>query len=171
MPNTYQFPLEEQTKYPGRISFTILKTTGYGVEVNDIQSDQSSNSVDLEAEASFAALATETKHLPPDVLFISKENFIQTASMLSLVSLTKSAALNTQENHFFKQSPQPAFNRQFDRLIVYLNDNHQKGYQNFICCASEQQAQRFKDIFEEGEETVHYKTLVNPLFEGFEDVA
>lgn len=123
-----------------------------------------------EAEASFEALATETKHLPPDVLFISKENFIQTASMLSLVSLTKSTAVNTQQNHFFKQSPQPAFNRQFDRLIVYLNDNHQKGYQNFICCASEQQAQRFKDIFEEGEETVHYKTLVNPLFEGFEDV-
>lgn len=123
-----------------------------------------------EAEASFTALATETKHLPPDVLFISKENFIQTASMLSLVSLTKSTAVNTQQNHFFKQSPQPAFNRQFDRLIVYLNDNHQKGYQNFICCASEQQAQRFKDIFEEGEETVHYKTLVNPLFEGFEDV-
>ena len=123
-----------------------------------------------EAEASFAALATETKHLPPDVLFISKENFIQTASMLSLVSLTKSTAVKTQQNHFFKQSPQPAFNRQFDRLIVYLNDNHQKGYQNFICCASEQQAQRFKDIFEEGEETVHYKTLVNPLFEGFEDV-
>ncbi len=123
-----------------------------------------------EAEVSFAALATETKHLPPDVLFISKENFIQTASMLSLVSLTKSTAVNTQQNHFFKQSPQPAFNRQFDRLIEYLNDNHQKGYQNFICCASEQQAQRFKDIFEEGEETVHYKTLVNPLFEGFEDV-
>ena len=123
-----------------------------------------------EAEASFAALTTETKHLPPDVLFISKENFIQTASMLSLVSLTKSTAVNTQQNHFFKQSPQPAFNRQFDRLIVYLNDNHQKGYQNFICCASEQQAQRFRDIFEEGEETVHYKTLVNPLFEGFEDV-
>jgi len=123
-----------------------------------------------EALSSFAALETETKHLAPDVLFTSKENFIETASMLSLVSLTKSAALNTQENHFFKQSPQPVFNRQFDRLIVYLNDNHQKGYQNFICCASEQQAQRFKDIFEEGEETVHYKTLVNPLFEGFEDV-
>ena len=123
-----------------------------------------------EALSSFAALNTETKHLAPNVLFTSKENFIQTATMLNLVSLTKSAALNTQENHFFKQSPQPAFNRQFDQLIVYLNDNHQKGYQNFICCASEQQAQRFKDIFEEGEETVHYKTLVNPLFEGFEDV-
>ena len=54
MPNTYQFPLEEQTKYPGRISFQVLKTTGYGIEVNDIQSDQASNSVDLEAEASFA---------------------------------------------------------------------------------------------------------------------
>ena len=119
---------------------------------------------------SFEALDTETQHLSPDILFTSKDNFTATASMLNTVSLTKSSDLPKQENIFFKQSPQPAFNRQFDRLINYLNDNHQKGYQNFICCASEQQAQRFKDIFEEGENTVHYKIIVTPLFEGFEDV-
>lgn len=43
---TYQFPLEEQTKYPGRIIFTVVKTTGYGIELNDVQSTQANNSVD-----------------------------------------------------------------------------------------------------------------------------
>lgn len=123
-----------------------------------------------EAHISFEALDTETQHLSPDILFTSRDNFIATASMLNIVSLTKSTDLRKQENILFKQSPQPAFNRQFNRLINYLNDNRQKGYKNFICCASEQQAQRFKDIFEEGEDTVHYKTIVAPLFEGFEDV-
>ena len=49
MPSTYQFPLEDQTRYPGRISFQVLKTTGYGIEVGDVQNDQAANSVDLEA--------------------------------------------------------------------------------------------------------------------------
>ena len=123
-----------------------------------------------EALENFAALKTETQHLPPDVLFTSKEDFKASSSLLNSVSLTKSAELVNQENILFRQSPQPAFNRQFDRLISYLNDNHEKGYQNYICCASEQQAKRFKDIFEEGETTVHYKTIVTPLFEGFEDI-
>ena len=69
-----------------------------------------------------------------------------------------------------KQSPQPAFNRKFDRLITYLNENHEKGYQNIISCASLQQAERLNAIFEEMEQTVHYKTVVQPLFEGFEDI-
>jgi len=123
-----------------------------------------------EAVASFEQLETETQHLAPDILFTSKEDFIRTATSLSMVSLSKTSTLPKQEKIFFKQSPQPAFNRKFDRLINYLNDNHQKGYQNYICCASDQQAQRFNDIFEEGEEIVHYKTVVTPLFQGFEDV-
>ncbi|MGB0393254.1 MAG: helicase-related protein, partial [Flavobacteriaceae bacterium] len=79
-------------------------------------------------------------------------------------------SLKTTTQCFVKQSPQPAFNRKFDRLIAYLNENHEKGYQNIICCASAQQAQRLNSIFEESDSTVHYKTEVKPLFEGFEDI-
>lgn len=70
----------------------------------------------------------------------------------------------------FKQSPQPAFNKQFDLLIDYLNKNHEKGYQNSLFCSHEQQAKRFHDIFEEQKETVHYSTHVLPLYQGFEDL-
>ena len=40
---------------------------------------------------------------------------------------------------------------------------------NYLCCSSEQQVKRFHDIFQEMDETIHYQTLVCPLFEGFED--
>ena len=43
---TYQFPLEEQTKYPGRITFMVLKTTGYNLSVDETQQTQGSNSID-----------------------------------------------------------------------------------------------------------------------------
>lgn len=46
---TYQFPLEEQTKYPARIFFQVQKTTGYGVTVNDVQNEQKDKSIDNEA--------------------------------------------------------------------------------------------------------------------------
>ena len=65
--------------------------------------------------------------------------------------------------------PQPSFNKQFDLLVAHLNDNHKKGWTNYLCCSSEQQVKRFHDIFQEMDETIHYQTLVCPLFEGFED--
>lgn len=123
-----------------------------------------------EAEKHYAALSGETQHLPPDTLFLSKKNFLESVELLSWVGLLPSTKKKTQQTVLVKQSPQPAFNRKFDRLITYLNENHAKGYQNFICCASAEQAKRLNTIFAEMEETVHYKTIVQPLFEGFEDI-
>ncbi|HLT51463.1 MAG TPA: transcription-repair coupling factor, partial [Arenibacter sp.] len=50
-----------------------------------------------------------------------------------------------------------------------LDQNHQNGFVNYIFCATEQQAKRFHDIFDEVGKEVHYKTLVYPLYEGFLD--
>lgn len=123
-----------------------------------------------EAETHFAALQTETQHLPPEKLFLSETLFQAHLAELSWINLSPSSAVKTQKKVVVKQSPQPAFNRKFDQLISYLNDNHEKGYQNIIACSSAQQAQRLNTIFQEMEETVHYKTIVLPLFEGFEDI-
>ena len=123
-----------------------------------------------DAEKNFNALSGETQHLPPTTLFLSKEDLINSLDDLSWVTLLPSVEKKTKESIFLKQSPQPAFNRKFDRLISYLNENKEKGYQNYICCASAEQAQRLNSIFEEMDQTVHYKTIVQPLFEGFEDI-
>ena len=123
-----------------------------------------------EAQHSFESLSGETQHLPPERLFLSKTHYEEQTRLLPTVSLSSSEALKTTEKINVKQSPQPAFNRKFDQLIAYLNQNHERGYTNFICCSSAQQAQRLQDIFEEMEQTVHYKTVVQPIFEGFEDI-
>ena len=123
-----------------------------------------------EAEKNFLALAGETKHLPPNELFLSKNDFDNQLETIAWINLQTSTTKKAEAQLLIKQSPQPAINQRFDRLIDYLNDNHEKGYQNFICCATAQQAQRLNTIFEEMEETVHYKTIVQPLFEGFEDL-
>ena len=57
----------------------------------------------------------------------------------------------------------------FNLLIDDLNTNHGKGYSNYIACASEQQAKRFHDIFEDVDQEVHYKTIVLSLYQGFID--
>jgi len=69
----------------------------------------------------------------------------------------------------FKTKPQPSFNKQFDLLINNLNENTEKGIENYLFCANEKQAQRFHDIFDDVDENVHYTTLVFPLYEGFVD--
>ncbi|WP_248724708.1 transcription-repair coupling factor [Seonamhaeicola sp. ML3] len=69
----------------------------------------------------------------------------------------------------FNTTPQPAFNKQFNLLIDDLNSNHDKGYVNFIACVSEQQAKRFHDIFDDVDQEVHYKTIVQSLHQGFVD--
>jgi transcription-repair coupling factor (superfamily II helicase) len=79
------------------------------------------------------------------------------------------SALFSKETFNFKMSPQPSFNKQFDMLIEDLNHNHDKGYANYIACASEQQAKRFHDIFEDVDQDVNYKTIVLSLYQGFID--
>ena len=39
-----------------------------------------------------------------------------------------------------------------------------------IFCSNENQAKRFRDIFEEMKKTVHYNINVNSIYEGFEDL-
>ncbi len=124
-----------------------------------------------EAQNSFAQLDTATLHLPPEQLFLSEAAFREQLSALYWINASSSSETKAKKLVLVKQSPQPAFHRKFDQLIAYLNDNHSKGYTNFIACSTAEQAQRLGAIFEEMEETVHYKTVVIPLFEGFEDVA
>ncbi|UII77273.1 transcription-repair coupling factor [Flagellimonas sp. HMM57] len=95
----------------------------------------------------------------------------------------------------FNTKPQPSFNKKFDLLIENLNDNHEAGFTNYIFCSTDQQAKRFHDIFDdvastmpvlsgaervshqknesisdtERSRSIHYKTIVFPLFQGFVD--
>ena len=123
------------------------------------------------AEEAFTKLSEEIKHAQPDQLFLNSEQFkkqLQEFGVISFGSNNKQNNKHVPELNF-KTKPQPSFNKKFDLLIQNLNSNYKNGYTNFICCATDQQAKRFHDIFEEVEQQVQYRTLVFPLHQGFID--
>ena len=121
------------------------------------------------AETTFRSLDTTTQY-PPETLFVNPQEWIADCQNKSVLVLEKTEQLKIQDQLFIKQSPQPPFNKKFDLLVAHLNKNMQSGYQNTLFCSNEQQAKRFRDIFEEMEEKVHYQTEVLPIYEGFEDL-
>ena len=115
------------------------------------------------AKASFESLNKDLKHAKPEELFANAELLKTQLKNFTVVELE-----STQEHLLhFNCKPQPAFNKKFDLLITALNENYEQGFTNVLCCSTEQQAKRLHDIFEEVEATVHYKTVVFPLYQGF----
>ncbi|KAA2218899.1 transcription-repair coupling factor [Maribacter flavus] len=119
------------------------------------------------AKEAFSKLSEEIKHANPAELFLSGAAFKE--QLQNFTVLTADGAQKNQNQFEFHTKPQPSFNKKFDLLIENLNDYRDKGYTNYIFCASEQQSKRFQDIFEEINEKVHYQTLVFPLYQGFVD--
>ena len=121
------------------------------------------------ATKQFESLETTVQY-PPEVLFLNQQELLESLANKSTVLINHSDYLKSQERISIKQSPQPPINKQFDRLIKILKDNHTSGFDNYIFCSSEVQRKRFNEILEEMETKVHFKTEVCPLFEGFEDI-
>jgi transcription-repair coupling factor (superfamily II helicase) len=117
----------------------------------------------------FKTLSSELKHAEPIELFCNSDLLKKQLLEYNVVEFGNNPYFNPSQIITFNTAPQPSFNKQFDRLIENLNQNHQKGYTNYISCVSEQQAKRFHDIFEDVEEDVHYKTMVLALYQGFVD--
>jgi transcription-repair coupling factor (superfamily II helicase) len=122
------------------------------------------------ARAAFEKLPGELKHASPEALFLDGRDFGKTVGAFREVSLEGAMSLDggVPVEISFPTRPQPAFNKQFDLLLEALQQNRQSGMQNLIFCASEQQARRFHDIFDEIGHNVPYTTLVHPLYQGFE---
>ena len=120
------------------------------------------------AKVAFNDLSEDIKHASPNELFCNSELLKRQFLDYKTVEFSAST-LNRDETITFNTKPQPSFNKQFNLLIDDLNDNHNNGIINYIACVSEQQAKRFHDIFDDAEQTVHYKTVVLSLYQGFID--
>lgn len=122
------------------------------------------------AEESFTKLSKEIKHAEPKELFVDSALLKEQLENFSLVEINgNNNDISTALDVTFNTKPQPSFNKKFDLLIDNLNENRDAGFTNYIFCSTEQQAKRFHDIFEEVDQTVHYQTVVFPLFQGFID--
>ncbi len=120
------------------------------------------------AESTFNTLSKDIKRATPEELFMNSESLHSQLQNFICIYGNGSAS-DSDVPILFPTKPQPSFNKKFDLLIDTLNNNHEQGFKNYIFCASEQQAQRFHDIFEEGEREVHYQTVVFSLYQGFSD--
>jgi transcription-repair coupling factor (superfamily II helicase) len=127
------------------------------------------NDLFSKAETAFETLSKDLKHASPEELFCNASLLKRQLLEYSVVELSAKALLNTTHTIPFSTQPQPSFNKQFNLLIENLQSNHNKGFTNYIFCATEQQAKRFHDIFDEVEEEVHYTTITLPLYQGFID--
>ncbi len=123
------------------------------------------------AQEAFSKLSKDIKHAEPEELFLASSTFRKQLKNFGVISATGNDQTgnegSTASELTFDTHPQPSFNKKFDLLVQNLNEFHSMGFDNFICCASEQQAKRFNDIFEEISEKVPYKTIVFPLHQGF----
>ncbi len=127
------------------------------------------------AKESFKSLSSEIKHAQPEELFVNSVILKKQLTEFSRVALERGKALPITHEITFNTAPQPAFNKKFELLVEDLHQKHDVGYQNVICCATEQQAKRLKDIIQtvilgdddDSNDAIGYHTMVFPLFQGF----
>ncbi len=130
------------------------------------------NSVDvlyMKAGEAFQKLSTTMSHAAPSALFCDAALLRKQLLEHAVIEVGSQSFLEPTVVLEHQTEPQPSFNKQFDLLIDNLNENHERGFTNYIFCATQQQAQRFTDIFEDVEEQVHYKAVVCSLYQGFID--
>ncbi|MCO5725101.1 transcription-repair coupling factor [Robiginitalea marina] len=109
----------------------------------------------------------EVRHAQPEALFLSGAQLGDAVRKFRLVGLEGPLPEGALEVSL-PTRPQPAFNKHFELLLDTLKKNHREGMENYLFCASQQQAQRFRDIFGEIGQEVPYTTIVQPLYQGFE---
>jgi transcription-repair coupling factor (superfamily II helicase) len=122
------------------------------------------DSLFAKAEQAYNALQGEVRQLLPQEIFSDAVLIKEQLREYNLIELT-----NANGVAVYRTAPQPSFNKQFDLLIENFQENQENGYKNFLFCGSEQQAKRFKDIFEDMKANVQYETIVMPLYRGFID--
>ncbi len=121
------------------------------------------------AELSFNELSEEVNHSKPSELFCNGELIKNQLNDFTTVNIGRSQKDGLPKVSF-DTHPQPSFNKKFDLLIQNFNEFSAKGFTNYIFCGNEKQAQRFHDIFDDGEQEVSYETIVFPLYQGFVDL-
>ena len=122
------------------------------------------------ASEAFEDLSKEIKHAAPSELFCNGNFIKEQLQEFTLVEMSAKVETKEIREIKFNTLPQPSFNKQFNLLIENLTEYHKGGFTNYIFCANEQQAQRFRDIFDDSKQEVHYETVVFPLYQGFVDV-
>ncbi|MDC1108507.1 transcription-repair coupling factor [Flavobacteriaceae bacterium] len=120
------------------------------------------------AISSYKDLSTSTVQLKPQELFSSSKEIKSSLIKHKLIEIGSNSIYNENEIKY-DIKPQPSFNKSFELLIDNLNNYAKIGFKNYLCCANEQQKNRFNDIFDNLDLHVDYTPVILPLYQGFID--
>ena len=153
----------------GFLEYTASKTVVFAKNIPAFLA--TTDMLQEKATEAYNMLSTDINHSRPEDLFCVSAEFKSQLLDFSVVEFGSTAVLAPKKEQQLEVhvSPQPSFNKQFNRIIEDLNSHHDLGYQNYICCSNSQQAQRFYDIFETVDQDVHCQTIVLSLHQGFID--
>ncbi|KEY17800.1 transcription-repair coupling factor [Kaistella antarctica] len=137
------------------------------------------------AETKFETLGTEIKHLKPEDLFLSEENFSKDINKFEWIDFTLQEVKGSDATIVqLNQTPQPSFHKKFELLLEDLEEKQNEGFETWISFSTEKQKERLESIFEdltaqkiEAENTdslepnskVLFKSFKSELHEGFVD--
>lgn len=118
------------------------------------------------AEQQFKKLESPLKHADPETLFYRAEAL---EIDLKKAAFTRIEKQYVSDGFNFDQKPQPAFNKRFDLLWKDLLEKKEAGYTNYLHCSSQQQVDRFTEIFAKYEHPLPYTPILSPIMGGFID--
>jgi transcription-repair coupling factor (superfamily II helicase) len=116
----------------------------------------------------FAKLKSPLDHRKPEELALQFTPFKERMASSRYVSIGGGAWEGSKEIQG-NQSPQPAFNKQFDLLVEDLRKHHDEGYIPVVTAGNAKQIERLYNIFDDIGADVHLQPVVLSLKEGFVD--
>ncbi len=122
-----------------------------------------------QAKDIFQNLDSPLKRLPPEQMYISKEEFIRSTLQLNTIEFGQQTYFPAELKIEGKTSPQPAFNKNFDLLVENLNRNTGNGLQNILVANNAKQIERLYAIFEDIGKELKVETMLLSIHEGFID--
>lgn len=127
------------------------------------------------AKKIFASLSDINERLKPEDLFLEGTKLFEKLDDFSVIEMGNTNFYKDTKTVIFNQSPQPAFNNNFDLLINDLGLKSSDGFNNFILTDNPKQSERIYTIFEDIQQDnpeagkAHFTSLNLSLSSGFID--
>ncbi|MFB0924146.1 MAG: CarD family transcriptional regulator, partial [Vicingaceae bacterium] len=110
------------------------------------------------------------KHVKPEDLFTSKEEFIDEIAKKNTIEFGSQFFLESDLEVVFNQKPQPSFNKNFDLLHDDIGAKKKAGFINVLLADSTKQIERITNIFEDIGKDLEVYPILLPMHEGFIDL-
>ena len=120
------------------------------------------------ARRMYEKLSKDIKHLTPEELFVPGDDIVRLLSKYKIIEYGSKSFFKS-ESVDFNQKPQKSFNKNFDMLWEFFQENLNGGFTNAIVCDNPKQSERLYTIYEDQEKEVNFKMVKASIHEGFVD--